>query len=145
MYRHRCSRRLRAYKSIVSILNKIKRYDQMRAQESNITVDRVCLLLAAIDSTDTEPESQENYSTTRDGENDAAARYVYHLVSSAKRKLSAEVESGNTYQRVQENNGYNKISSSIHNSNSSIQSMPLSEVIARRRQMVDAWFETQRF
>ena len=148
MYRHRCSRRLRAYKSIVSILNKIKRYDQMRAQESNITVDRVCLLLAAIDSTDTESESQEEYSTTttsRDGENDAAARYVYHLVSSAKRKLSAEVESGNTYQRVQENNGYNKISSSIHNSNSSIQSMPLSEVIARRRQMVDAWFETQRF
>ena len=63
----------------------------------------------------------------------------------SKRKLSAEVESGNTYQRVQENNGYNKISSSIHNSNSSIQSMPLSEVIARRRQMVDAWFETQRF
>ena len=29
MYRHRCSRRLRAYKSIVSILNKIKRYDQI--------------------------------------------------------------------------------------------------------------------
>ena len=56
----------------------------MRAQESNITVDRVCLLLAAIDSTDTESESKEEYSTTttsRDGENDAAARYVYHLVS----------------------------------------------------------------
>lgn len=148
MYRHRCSRRLRAYKSIVSILNKIKRYDQLRSQESNITVDRVCLLLAAIDGTDTESESQEDYSTTttsRDGENDAAARYVYHLVSSAKRKLSAEVESGDTYERVQENNGYNKISSSIYNSDSIIKSMPLSEVIARRRQMVDAWFETQRF
>ena len=101
MYRHRCSRRLRAYKSIVSILNKIKRYDETQsfnsiaAKESNITVDRVCLLLAAIDSTDTESESQEDYSattTSRDGENDAAARYVYHLVSSAKRKLSAEVE-----------------------------------------------------
>ena len=147
IYRHRCSRRLRAYKSIISILNKIKRYDQKRhVQESNITVDRICLLLAAVDDADDESESQEEHITTTTTTHDDEARYVFHLVSSANRKLSAEVEGSDAYDRVHENNGY-KINSSRYNSttSSSNSTMPLSEVIARRRRMVDAWFETQRF
>jgi hypothetical protein len=147
IYRHRCSRRLRAYKSIISILNKIKRYDQKRhVQESNITVDRICLLLAAVDDADDESESQEEHITTTTTTHDDDARYVFHLVSSANRKLSAEVEGSDAYDRVHENNGY-KINSSRYNSttSSSNSTMPLSEVIARRRRMVDAWFETQRF
>ena len=147
IYRHRCSRRLRAYKSIISILNKIKRYDQKRhVQESNITVDRICLLLAAVDDADDESESQEEHITTTTTTHDDDARYVFHLVSSANRKLSAEVEGSDAYDRVHENNEY-KINSSRYNSttSSSNSTMPLSEVIARRRRMVDAWFETQRF
>jgi hypothetical protein len=140
IFRHRCSRRLRAYKSIISILNKIKRYDETQsfnsiaAKESNITADRVCLLIAALDYPRNESESQEDYSTTHEEED---VRYLFSLVSSAKRKLAAEIDD-TSYHTL--DNGYN----SRYNSNRS-NSMPLSEVIARRRQMVDAWFETQQF
>ena len=73
IFRHRCSRRLRAYKSIISILNKIKRYDETQSfnsiaiKESNITADRVCLLIAALDYPRNESESKEDYSTTPRG------------------------------------------------------------------------------
>jgi hypothetical protein len=140
IFRHRCSRRLRAYKSIISILNKIKRYDETQsfnsiaAKESNITADRVCLLIAALDYPRNESESQEDYSTTHEEED---VRYLFSLVSSAKRKLAAEIDD-TSYHTL--DNGYD----SRYNRNRS-NSMPLSEVIARRRQIVDAWFETQRF
>ena len=140
IFRHQCSRRLRAYKSIISILNKIKRYDETQsfnviaAKESNITADRVCLLIAALDYPRNESESQEDYSTTHEEED---VHYLFSLVSSAKRKLAAEIDD-TSYHTL--DNGYD----SRYNSNRS-NSMPLSEVIARRRQMVDAWFETQRF
>ena len=60
-------------------LRRDRSFNSIAAKESNITADRVCLLMAALDYTDTESESQEDYSTTtsRDGENDAAARYVF--------------------------------------------------------------------
>ena len=85
IFLHQCSRRLRAYKSIISILNKIKRYDETQsfnviaAKESNITADRVCLLIAALDYPRNESESQEDYSTTHEEED---VHYLFSLVLS---------------------------------------------------------------
>jgi hypothetical protein len=130
-YRHRCSRRLRAYKNIINILKNIKRSNDVR-ETANITVDRVVLLISAIDIDETNTEITEGIKSDDD--------YLYALAASARKSLASEIGA-----RIDDSRSQNFIRHNNNNNSSNRTAATLSETIARRRQIVDAWIKSHAF